>query len=182
MNATRSTPTRSAQLELAVADHPFFSTIPRVALRRLAAHARRVDVPASELIFREGDEADTFYLVRRGVIRLDAEASGPAATPLETLGADTVLGWSWLFAPYRWHLSATAVTKVSLVAFDASVLRILMSADPVVGYELMRRFAAVMFDRLQAARHRLSDPTGHPYEAGTIGPWAGRDLRSTRLV
>jgi len=54
-----------------------------------------------------------------------------------------------------------------------------MAADAVMGYEIMRRFAAVMFDRLQAGRARLStSPSDIALpEASVAGPWAG--LRAT---
>jgi hypothetical protein len=48
-----------------------------------------------------------------------------------------------------------------------------MAADPPLGYELMRRFSAVMFDRLIATRLRLTGDT-EIRTAGTTGPWAGK--------
>ena len=73
------------------------------------------------------------------------------------LADDAVLGWSWLFPPYRWHLTATAVQPTTLVVFDAYRLRGEMSDNPELGYQLMRRFAALMFDRLHAIRVQLTN-------------------------
>jgi CRP-like cAMP-binding protein len=163
----------------ALRDHPFLSELPAASLRRLAAHAYRVDFAPAETIFREGSCADRFFLIRRGKVRLEMEVPGRGAVEVETLGADTALGWSWLVSPYRWHLSAVALERTSAVVIDASVLRSLMAADAVMGYEIMRRFAAVMFDRLQAGRARLSTspPDVALPEASVAGPWAG--LRAT---
>jgi CRP/FNR family cyclic AMP-dependent transcriptional regulator len=164
----------------ALTDHPFLSAIPIGSLRRLATHAQRRSYAAGEEIFVEGHVADRFFLIRQGLVRLDLEVPGRGRVQVETVGADSAFGWSWLFAPYQWHLSATAVERTTTLVFDADLLRSVMASDSVVGYELMRRFAAVMFDRLQATRLRLSgDETSIP-RVGVSGPWAGR--RSTALL
>jgi CRP/FNR family cyclic AMP-dependent transcriptional regulator len=150
--------TSTRTLAVALSDHPFLSSIPLASLRRLAAHAQTQTLAAGHELFREGDTADRFYLVRHGLIRLEVEVPGRGRVEVESIGADSALGWSWLFSPYRWHLSATAIERTSTVVFDADVLRAVMASDPVLGYELMRRFAAVIFDRLQATRLRLSLP------------------------
>lgn len=143
-----------APMLAALRDHPFMSELPAASLRRLAAHAYRVDFAAGEIIFRQGGTADRFFLVRRGAARLEIEVPGRGVVEIATLGADSALGWSWLVSPYRWQLSAVALERTSTIVIDAAVLRSLMVADAVMGYEITRRFAAVMFDRLRAG---LSD-------------------------
>ena len=72
------------------------------------------------------------------------------------------MGWSWLFAPYRWQLDARATrADCELVAFDGACLRGKCEADHELGYQLMRRFAANLVDRLQATRLQLLDVYGH---------------------
>jgi CRP-like cAMP-binding protein len=134
----------------ALRDHPFLSELPAGSLRRLTAHAFRVVFSPGETIFREGGAADRFFLIRHGEVRLDMEVPGRGVVEVETLGADAALGWSWLVSPYRWQLSAVATERTSTIVIDATVLRALMVADAVMGYEITRRFATVMFDRLRA--------------------------------
>ena len=174
MNATTN-------MTAALADHPFFSAMPPAALRRLAVHVHRGDYVSGQTIFREGEPADRFFLLRRGAVKLDIEVSGRGTVDIEMLGCDSVLGWSWLFSPYQWHMTATATQRTSMLVFDAAVLRALMASDPVLGYEFMRRLAAIMFDRLQVTRRRLSEEGGssHPETlelplAAVAGPWAGK--------
>ena len=75
---------------------------------------------------------------------------------IETLGPGTEIGWSWLFPPYRWQFDARATEPVEAIAVDAICLREKVDSDPALGYELTKRFAAVMLSRLQAARLRLT--------------------------
>lgn len=138
-------------------DHPFFSELPADLLTPLAKHAHIRTVAAGEVLFREGQNADRFFLLHSGEIALDMEDPDRGQVRVDVLNDDAVLGWSWLFSPYRWHLTATALERTTLVEFDAFRLRAFMSEQPAVGYELMHRFAALLFDRLQATRRRLSD-------------------------
>ena len=76
---------------------------------------------------------------------------------VETLGASTVLGWSWLNPPYRWHFGAVARLATTAIAFDASSVRRRCDADPAFGYAALRSFTPVIIERLQATRLRLLD-------------------------
>jgi CRP/FNR family transcriptional regulator, cyclic AMP receptor protein len=67
------------------------------------------------------------------------------------------------FADLRFGAVATQPTQA--FAFDARAVRKACDADPVLGYELSRRFSAVVVRRLQATRARLIDAWTHP-EAG----------------
>src|SRR5665213_1908918 len=83
----------------ALSDHPFLSSIPIGSLRRLAAHVQSHTYPAGEQVFREGQIANRFFLIRNGLVRLDLEVAGRGQVEVETLGSDCALGWSWLFSP-----------------------------------------------------------------------------------
>jgi CRP/FNR family transcriptional regulator, cyclic AMP receptor protein len=160
-----------------LSDHPFLSSIPIGSLRRLATHVQSHTYPAGEQVFREGQLANRFFLIRHGLVRLDLEVAGRGQVEVETLGSDSALGWSWLFSPYRWQLTATAVERTSMLVFDTDALQIVMASDPPLGYELMRRFAAVIIDRLVATRLQVTGDSANPTvipTAGTTGPWAGK--------
>ena len=79
---------------------------------------------------------------------------------IETLGPGEVLGWSWLFAPYRWQFDARAVGACSLVSFDGTGLRARCESDPELGFALMRCLAETIVERLQATRRQLLDVYG----------------------
>jgi CRP/FNR family transcriptional regulator, cyclic AMP receptor protein len=165
-----------------LADHPFLSAFPPPWLHQLAGHACRREYVAGQVLFKEGDAADRLILVREGLITLTIEVPGRGRVDVETLAADAVLGWSWLFWPYKWHLGAVAVERSSVVVFEAPALRALMASEPAIGYELMRRFAAVMLDRLQATRLRLSEQPCDVPSAPICGSWAGETTGAVPLL
>ena len=128
----------------------------------IAGCGSNVNFDDGAYIFREGDDADAFYALRAGDVAL--ETAAPARTPLviETLHAGDVLGWSWLFEPHRVRYDARAIGTVRAISFDGGCLRGKCEADHELGYELMRRFARIMVERLQATRMRLLDVYGAP--------------------
>jgi CRP-like cAMP-binding protein len=116
---------------------------------------------AGEQLFSEGDPADDFYLLRHGRVALELFMPGRGALTVSTHDPGEVVGWSWLFSPYRWHLDGRAIERGSAVVFDGECLRGKAESDHDLGYELMKRFAAQMVERLQATRVQLLDVYGH---------------------
>jgi CRP-like cAMP-binding protein len=148
-------------LDELLADVPLFAGLGDDRLALLAGCAGNVHFDAGAQLFREGDEADTFYVVRHGDIAIETFVPSRGPVTIETLGAGEAVGWSWLFAPYRWHFDARALSAVRATAFDGACLRGKCEADPAVGYELMGRFAQLMIERLQWTRLRLLDVYGN---------------------
>ncbi len=86
---------------------------------------------------------------------------GPPLT-VQTLGDGELLGWSWLIPPYKWHFEARADSDLQVIEFDGARLRQRCEEDPALGYQLLKRFSALMSDRVQAARMKMMevcDPT-----------------------
>jgi len=144
-----------------VAESPVFAGMEPARLALVAGCAQNTGFEAGQELFREGDAADVFYLVRTGSISLEIHAPGRGGLAVETIDEGEVVGWSWLFPPYRWHFDARAVEAVRAVAFDGACLRGKCQDDAALGYDLMSRFAQVMIERLEATRLRLLDVYGH---------------------
>jgi len=74
---------------------------------------------------------------------------------IDQLGRNDVLGLSWMQPPYQWRFGAVATQPVQAFEFDARAARAACESDPVLGFELTRRFSAILLRRLQATRTRL---------------------------
>ena len=150
---------RSVEQELT--EVPFFDGIGSEAVSLLAGCARNVHFRDGAYLFNASDPAQVFYVLRHGTVALEAFVPARGPVLIDTIGAGEILGWSWLFPPYRWHFDGRAVEGVRATAFDAVCLREKADADPALGYDLMRRFAQIAIDRLQATRLRLLDVYGY---------------------
>ena len=139
----------------ALGHQPFFRGLLWLQLDSLAAVAACAEFPAGETIFREGEEANRFYLLLSGRVMLEA-AAAERQVQIQVLAAGEVLGWSWLFPPYRWHFSARALKPVRAYFFHGPMLRERFEGDPALGYAVMQRISALMLERLEATRLRLA--------------------------
>lgn len=144
---------------------PFFAGLAPRMLRELCGDARPVRYPQGERIFAEDGEADRFWLIESGSVALDLCVPGRGEQVIETLTAGTVLGWSWLYSPYRWRFGAVARSPVTAVVFDAVAVRGRCDDDPKFGYAMLRRFTPVVTERLHATRLRLLDLYAAPDRA-----------------
>ena len=145
-----------------ITDSPFFSGLEHAVVQQLAGCAQTVRFDAGATVFRAGQPADTFYLIRHGQVAIELRTPTRGTISLDTLGDGDVVGWSWLVPPYRWTFDARAALDTAAVSFDGACLRGKCGADPVLGYALLQRVSQVMYDRLQSARVRMLDVYGKP--------------------
>lgn len=155
MDITRSRySANSAAIEQALEGMPIFDGLTREHIRILSGVAMRTKFRAGQLIFRQGEPANRFYLIESGKVGLISEAEGETSR-FAVLGSDEVLGWSWLFPPHAWNFTARAIVPTGAIFFHGTQLREACDADHDLGYELMKRFSAVMVQRLQSSRAEL---------------------------
>jgi CRP-like cAMP-binding protein len=145
-----------------LAAQPFLRGMPGAQLAELATACQHVTVPAGQRLFDEGSPAGRFWIIDAGRVVLDATVPGQGRVVIETLGRGDVIGLSWMLPPYQWRFGAVTTQPMQAFAFDAAPVRAACSADPVLGYELGRRFSAVVVRRLQATRARLIEHAANP--------------------
>lgn len=143
--------------------HRFLENLDRPLLEVLAGCAMPVVYDAGETIYREGDEADHFFALERGTVAIQIFVTGRGPVTIQTVGPGEVLGWSWLFPPYRRRFDAVAMSTTEGLALRGPLLRERTEADPRLGYELLKRFSRVVVERLHGATVQLADLYGkHP--------------------
>jgi CRP-like cAMP-binding protein len=143
-------------------EHPFTIGLNDSWLELIAGCASNVKFDADDLIFREGDLAHYFYMLRAGSVSLEMSPASGEPIVVMTVREGDVLGTSWLVPPYRWQFDARAIELTRAIAFDAGCLRNKCDEEPALGYELMKRFVPMLLQRLQAARVQCADIYGKP--------------------
>jgi CRP/FNR family transcriptional regulator, cyclic AMP receptor protein len=147
-------------LERVLVEHPFFEGLDRPYVQLIVGCATNVRFERGELLFREGEEANRFYIIRHGRVALTIFSPQQGPLTIETVGDGEVLGWSWLVPPYHWHFSARAEDMTRAIALDGKCLRTKCEEDHTLGFQLMKRFAHIIQQRLQATRLQLLDLYG----------------------
>lgn len=140
--------------------HPFLHELSDEHMKTLVGCASNVRFADGNVLVREGELANRFFLIRSGRVALEVDLPGRRGIRIQTVGPGEVLGWSWLIYPYRWHFSGVAVADTRAVALDGECLRRKCESDFEFGYDMLKRLAHVMERRLEATRLQLLDLHG----------------------
>ncbi len=144
-----------------LAAHPFVVGMEEEEMRRISECIKEVaGFTADQTIFRSGGVARCLYLIRRGDIALEVPISGTRSRIVTTLTGGDILGWSWMFPPYRWAFDARAMSATEAIVLDGESLRRHTAEDCKLGYQVVWRVAREMADRLQATRLQMLDVYG----------------------
>jgi CRP-like cAMP-binding protein len=154
---------RTSRIADLLAEHGFFAGVPDHVAATIGELASERRAGIDELLFRQGDLADHFYLVRSGLVAVELYAPGRDPIVVDQLADGEVVGWSWLVPPFRWSFDARVVQPTSLIDVDAAALRERFALVPILGYEVMRRFIPVMASRLSSAQERLVECVTEPF-------------------
>lgn len=109
-----------------------------------------------QIIFTEGDEATTFYILQQGKISLQyvicpqVEHCQDATILLDKPG--DFMGWSSLVKPRRMTASGYCLTDVQLIAIDSKQLYELMEKESHIGFVILKEMAGQLNKRLREAK------------------------------
>jgi CRP-like cAMP-binding protein len=139
--------------------HPYFEGLAEEYLELATGCAKNVRFKQDDYLFREGDEAHDFYLIRHGRVAVEMQVNHHPSV-VHTIGDGEILGWSWLIPPHHWRFSARAVQLTRALALDGACLRRKCEEDRAFGYELLKRFSADMEERLYRSWIQVVDIYG----------------------
>ena len=135
--------------------HEFFSEFSDDVLKFLCECSSTREIKKGQILFRQGENADKFYVVRSGRISIQMPAIMGPTLEIQTVDEDQVLGWSWLISPYQWNFQTKAEEDSELLQFDGTAILARCEQEPKFGYELLKKFAGLMSVRLNAARQKM---------------------------
>ncbi len=140
-------------LEPILKEHPFFKGLEQKYFDFILGCASNVFFKAGDVILKEGDSADKFYLIRSGKAAISMGQSRQIT--IQTIREGAILGWSWLIPPHQYRFSAKALENTRAIALDGKCLREKCEKNSDLGYELLKRLMSVFTERLEATRLQL---------------------------
>lgn len=143
----------------------FFSELNEQQLAWLAEQAVEREFRTDELVARQGERADRFYLLLEGELGVEVPAIVGPKLEVTQLRPQQIFGWSWLIKPYKWHFNARATEPTRVLDFDGGAILARCEQDHDFGYLLLKRFSSLMAHRLESAQRTMMDqwaPAGLP--------------------
>ena len=142
-------------------DHIFFKGLDESYIKIIAECGQNIHMHPGDYLAREGGAADSFYILRKGQAHVEINAAPYGTKLIHSLTAGDIAGWSWIFPPYTWRFDIRVTDHLSAIALDASCLRKKCESDHSLGYQLMKKFAHIMTERLKETRLQLLDIYGN---------------------
>ena len=149
-------------LDTLICGHALFAGMPSDYCKLIEGCARNVRFDKGAYLFREGEAANAFFLIRHGRVALELMAPGRGPIRFLTINPGEIAGVSWLVPPYRWLYDARTVELVRALWVDGDCLRKKAEENHDFGYEMMKRFMAMLVQRLHAAQLQILDVYGSP--------------------
>lgn len=132
-------------------------------LEKLIPITEVLKVKSQEIIFKEGDPAEKFYLVKSGHVLLEKEISKGVFVNVCAVDSGEAFELSALLSNGVRSMTAICDEHATLLAISRNSLLKLMDEDKSVGYMLMKHAAEVLYQRwVKRTEQFLNTLKSHP--------------------
>jgi CRP-like cAMP-binding protein len=160
---------------------PLFEGIAPAALARIAGLARSHHVEAGAFFFNEGDQADEFFVLTSGRVKLTQLTPEGHQVVLRLAGPGDAFGGVGAFGDPVYPINAEAVEPSTALAWTSATMRQLLESEPTLAlnalhfvagrlHDLQRRYQQLMTERVERrvarALLRLVHDAGRRVEGG----------------
>lgn len=106
----------------------------------------KINPSEGDILFREGDSADYFYVLIKGRVKLSIGEPGPVVYMARHAGE--VVGWSSLNGRDSYSATAACVEPSNLIKFDSEKFSGLLEEKPEISSVFYKRLAQILGNRL----------------------------------
>ena len=100
-----------------------------------------------EVIFRQGDIADHFYMVKRGKVLLEQRIAEKITVSVGSIKPGFAFGWSTMIEEGYYTTDAVCAEPCEIFSMKGNKLRALCDKDPYMGYLLTQRLLVILKKR-----------------------------------
>jgi CRP/FNR family transcriptional regulator len=131
---------------------PLFDGLTPAEVDQLAKVAVPRTYEAGQVVFREGDQGDTCFVVKSGAIKISREHGGRTIALAELRGGD-MFGELSMFGGEVRSATAAALEDTAAIALLAGDVRRLLAGNPEIALKMLETMA----DRVRATNQRLAN-------------------------
>lgn len=140
-----------------LAQFNLFNGLPEALLEEIAALSSEVSVSNGDIVFKEGEKADKLHFLLHGSVALRVKlTSRPESVTVSFVSTPfQSFGWSGVVAPHHYTSSAECDEDSKLLIIPADPFMKLLEKYPEAGFQVMKRIAEIIADRLRNSRQAL---------------------------
>ena len=116
-------------------------------LDRISAITDVLTFDDQENIFRQGDIADRFYMVKRGKVLLEQRLAEKITVSVGSIKPGFAFGWSTMIEEGYYTTDAVCAEPCEIFSMAGNKIRALCDKDPYMGYLLTRRLLVILKKR-----------------------------------
>lgn len=134
-----------------------FNGLPEPLLKQIAEIGVQTSAKKGEFVFHEGEKADKLHFLLDGSVALRVKlTSRPESVTVSFVSTPfQSFGWSGIVPPFHYTSSAECDEDSNLLIIPAQPFMKLMEENPQAGFQVMKRIAEVIADRLRNSRQAL---------------------------
>lgn len=118
-----------------------FAKVEPAKLKLLAFTSERAVFKADEILFHQGDAADSAYIIVAGEVAIDVESPGGGSTRVAKLGKDQIVGEIGILADVPRTATVTATAQTTTLKISKELFFRMVSDFPTMALEVMRVLA-----------------------------------------
>ena len=118
-----------------------FAKVEPAKLKLLAFTSERAVFKADEILFHQGDAADSAYIIVAGEVAIDVESPGGGSTRVAKLGKDQIVGEIGILADVPRTATVTATSQTTTLKISKELFFRMVSDFPTMAVEVMRVLA-----------------------------------------
>ena len=118
-------------------------------LEQILPITRLHEFKEEEVVFKESDKADTFYMLKRGKVLLEVDISELISISLGAVKTGFSFGWSALMPDSVYTSHAICSEPCEVIAVSGEEFLTFLGKDHTVGYHVMEGVARIIRDRLE---------------------------------
>jgi NTE family protein len=126
-----------------VLELPLFAGVSSAAVERALDRLVEVPVASGDVVIRQGDPADRFYVIESGSVVVTQTGTEGTTRELRRMGSDEVFGELGLLSGAPRSATVTAATDGLLLALDADAFLDLVGRRAAVRGRLLQRYDQV---------------------------------------
>jgi CRP-like cAMP-binding protein len=116
-----------------------------------------------EIIYKPGQKADHFYMLKRGKVLLEDKVSESISISFVSIKPGYSFGWPSMLTDATYYSYAVSAEPAEVLAIPRDDLLALFDQDRSIGYLFMRNMAEVLVLRLEHRTEKLlKSITKHP--------------------
>jgi len=141
--------------------HDIFKFLRPDQIQIISDVAERISLKAGDTVFRQGEEAEYFYIVQDGQVALRLPGRDKVSVLIDEVRPGAVFGSCVCFQLGSYSLSARCVEDSNLMKIKASSLKKVMENDTAVGYAVQALISRVYFQRYVDTMKKLQGVIGN---------------------